>query len=169
MKNKLAVLLKKWGASGLLLAVLTGCTPGDISYCEGMGITPGHPEYPSCIQYYRQQSALFGGDYSRCSMQADMSYPPTLYDNGKEIIVGTHVSKHGITTTDSIEIPPDAQHNAQIDMLRSRIIQPCMDAQGWNSANSWMAGRHPVAAPRSVPSMMMSPINPPAAPLPWQR
>ena len=171
MKNKhvlfLMNLLKSLGAGAAIMTLLTACTPGDVSYCEGMGIAQGNPEYSSCIQYYRQQSALFGGDYSRCSTQADMSYPSSLYDQGHQGYVNTFDPVRRAYVATPVQVPPDAQHNAEVNTLRSRIIQPCMDSLGWNSSDSWMAGRHPVAAARTVAPSAIVPLNP--APLPWQR
>jgi hypothetical protein len=144
------------------MGVLTACTPADVNYCRGLGVNEQNSEYPACIQHYHQQEAWFGGDYSSCAMEADATYPPTLYDTWHTGWVHSYDPYYGIPRLQQVDIPPDVQHNAQIDALRSRIIHPCMNELGWNSPYSWQAGRHaPVKKSRRA--------SPPAAPLPWLR
>ena len=129
-------------AFGLL--ALASCTPGDVQYCNGFGVQ-GTPEFGKCVDYYHQQEGAFKADRDQCSLDADGVYPPSLYDYGHdEHIVGGYgpYGWHGGTT---VRVPPDYRHNAQVDALRMRIIEPCMQARGWNSGSSWQAGRHAVS------------------------
>ncbi len=144
--------------SGLMLAALSACTPPEIQYCSKFGVS-GTPEYAKCVGYYQQQDALFTADARFCSAQADVTYPPTLYDYGHfEPTMGGGFSYGGryIGPPPVIDVPPDYRHNAELDALRMRIIAPCMDARGWNSPTDWQAGRHAVTAAK------------PTAKLPWQ-
>lgn len=135
-------------AVGFLLVLsmfaLAACTPANEQYCQSFGVTGS--EFTKCMNYFDQQQAAFDADLSVCSMQADMTYPPTLYDYGHTEHIhggfGYNGQYYGGTT---ISIPPDYNHNRQVDELRLRIITPCMDARGWNSPLSWQQGRHAAA------------------------
>ncbi len=143
----------------LALALLAACTPGDVDYCRGFGVE-GTAEYGKCISYYHEQEALFGNDMSVCSLEADGTYPPTLYDYGHyEHIMGGYGPRGEWYSGTMIRVEPDYQHNAQVDSLRMRIIAPCMDARGWNSPTSWQAGRHAVTRAGKAAKL---------AKLPWQ-
>ena len=140
------------------IVVLTSCTPGDVQYCRGFGVE-GTPEYGKCISYYHQQETAFRADWDVCSLSADGTYPPSLYDFGHDVPVAGGFGPYGTYYGGGIEhIPPDYQHNAQVDALRMRIIEPCMQARGWNSGSSWQAGRHAVSATPKLPLQKM----------PWQ-
>lgn len=146
--------------AGLSLFMLTSCTPSDIQYCDHFGVQ-GTPEFSKCIDYYHQQEAAFKSDRAICEIEADGTYPPSLYDYGHDVpVVGGFVGPHGTWYSGGVEhIPPDYMHNEQIDALRLRIIAPCMAAHGWNSPADWQAGQHAVSKPAK-------PLPPPK--LPWQ-
>jgi hypothetical protein len=142
------------------LLALTSCTPGDIQYCDGYGVA-GTPEFGKCIDYYHQQEAAFKADRDLCNLEADNVYPVSLYDYGHDVPIMTgFAGPHGTWYGGGVEhIPPDYMHNRQVDDLRMRVIAPCMQARGWNSASDWQAGRHAVSKPPK-------PLPPPK--LPWQ-
>ncbi|MES2984790.1 MAG: hypothetical protein V4735_06365 [Pseudomonadota bacterium] len=141
--------------SGLMLVV--GCTPADELYCQSFGVG-GTVEYGKCIAYYHQQQDAFRADRAACEDQADMTYPTTLYDNGHYAhVYGGYGGGFGpYSGSRTIRVEPDYQHNAQVDRLRMRIIEPCMQSRGWNSGRDWQAGRHAV-----TPAPMQR--------LPWQK
>lgn len=147
------------------LALLASCSPPEEDYCAGFGVNPGHGEYAKCTSYYFQQQAAFGADRAVCDSQADLTYPPTLYDNGGWAHVRGHYYGGRFYGGESVRIPPDYQKNAQVDALRMRIIQPCMQSRGWNSGATWQAGRHAGPAPAPI----FTPVPPVVAPsnLPW--
>ena len=62
-------------------AALYGCTPADEEYCTAMGVG-GSAEWGKCIDYFHAQQQLFSADRAVCDMQADQTYPPSLYDHG---------------------------------------------------------------------------------------
>ena len=144
-------------AIGLLM--LASCTPGDIQYCDKYGVQ-GTPEFGKCIDYYHQQEAWFKSDRAVCELEADGTYPPSLYDYGHDVPVFGGYGPHGEWYGGGVEhIPPDYMHNAQVDGLRMRIIEPCMQEHGWNSGSDWQAGRHAVSKiPKPLPPQK----------LPWQ-
>jgi hypothetical protein len=155
------------------LAMLSACTPADIEYCSKFGVA-GTAEYGKCLDYYQQQQAAFTADYNVCASEADITYPATLYDHGgfAHVGVGTgfggryHGGGYGYSGG-LISVPPNYQHNAEVDRLRARIITPCMQARGWNSQYSWQAGRSEVKPAKRTSGR---PIPAPAAPsekLPW--
>lgn len=157
---------------GAVLLLLAGCTPGDERYCKAYGVE-GTAEYGNCLNYYHQQEAIFGADRAVCEQQADYTYPPTLYDNGQTTSIARYNSHGKYVGNQIVSVSPDYQHNAQVDMLRGRIIEPCMQAKGWNSGNSWQAGRHPVTVvrPSPMPQQPMPqqprPMQPTTNQLPW--
>ena len=132
-----------------LLLLVAACTPADEQYCNGFGVG-GTAEYGKCIHYYHEQQAMFDADRQVCELEADATYPPSLYDRGRYEQVmggfGPNCSMYGGTT---VRIEPDHYHNMEVDRLRMRIIEPCMQTKGWNSARNWQAGRQAVVkAPR---------------------
>ena len=143
------------------LTFLAACTPPDVEYCRSFGVE-GTAEYGKCLNHYQQQSAAFESDRDACEFAADATYPPTLYDRGHYAQTMGGFGPHGeFYGGQTISIEPDWQHNREVDRLRMRIIAPCMQARGWNSASDWQAGRHAVApAPRKAKA---------AEKLPWQR
>lgn len=146
-------------ALGAMVLGLSACTPANEQYCQSFGVTGA--EMAKCLNYYDQQQAIFDADLSVCSMNADITYPPTLYDYGHtEHIPGGFGYNGQYYGGTMINIPPDYNHNRQVDALRMRIIGPCMDARGWNSPTSWIPGRHATgkAAKRSS-----------SGKLPWQK
>lgn len=151
-------------ATILIAAALAACTPADQEYCSGFGVLPGDREYPPCVTYFHQQQASFGADYNVCALEADRTYPPTLYDTWRTGYVHRFDPRYGYAHVDTVDIPPDMAHNAQVDALRGQIIQPCMHQKGWNSAETWQAGRHAVKPMRRVPSPA-----PTGNALPWLR
>ena len=139
--------------------MVASCTPADEAYCNRYGVQ-GTAEFGKCLDYAHQQEAAFKADFAVCSLAADGTYPPTLYDYGHDVPVMGHYGPHGEWYGGGVEhIPPDYMHNAQVDNLRMRIIGPCMQAHGWNSATDWQSGHHAVSAPpRPLPPQK----------LPWQ-
>lgn len=167
------------------LFMLASCgTPADISYCERMGITPNHGEYQNCIAYFNRQQAWFSSDRSVCSAEADRTYPPSLYDRGSYGIMrggygsgfygpgyGVGMGHGGFYGSRMVDIPPDYARNAELDNLRMRIIEPCMQAKGWKSGSTWEAGRFD--GKQAMPAPIFTPKPPaydpavPAKTLPW--
>jgi hypothetical protein len=146
---------------GLLL--LAGCTSSQVEYCRGFGVE-GTTEYGNCLSYYDQQSTLFSADRRVCELEADLTYPPSLYDyGGYGHSVGGFSYGGRYYGGSAIRIEPDFRRNAEIDRLRMRIIEPCMQAQGWKSGKSWQAGRQAVK-PQKQPRKRTAP---PAEILPW--
>lgn len=135
------------GLIGACMLLLANCTPADIEYCSQFGVA-GTAEYGKCLSYYHEQEAAFSADYGACAYEADATYPRSLYDTGRfaPVVGGGYGGRYygGGYGGGFVTIPPDYYHNAQVDALRARIINPCMDARGWNSPNSWQAGRHSV-------------------------
>lgn len=172
--------MRKLLVFSLLLVGLAACTPADQQYCNAMGVA-GTPEYANCMTYYHQQEAAFNADRGFCDGEADMTYPRTLYDTGRQQPVFYGGGGYGgpgpggwgrpwggpfnggYGGVGSVYIQPDYAHNAQVDALRMRIVGPCMDARGWNAADSWQAGRHAVSRkPARTPSKGLTPAT-----LPW--
>lgn len=149
-----------------LLAMLVACTPADEQYCQRFGVG-GTTEFAKCLDYFHAQEAAFGADRDRCELEADFTYPRTLYDTGRTVhfIGGAYGGRYYGGGTEFIE--PDYYHNMQVDALRSRIVGPCMLAAGWNSPNSWQAGQHPVAPRPLRKPMNLPPEARPVSPLPW--
>jgi hypothetical protein len=147
---------------GFALLALAACTPADEQYCRSFGVA-GTPEFGKCMSYYHVQEEAFAADHMVCAQQADLVYPPTLYDHGhyEEVVGGYNGVLYGGQT---VLVEPDYRHNAEVDLLRSRIIEPCMQARGWNSGTSWQAGRHVVSVAKPV---KVSPSAPPVNTLPW--
>ena len=156
-------MIKKIGFSILVFSLLAACTPADQQYCQGFGVA-GTAEFGKCMAYYHEQSALFGADRSQCEFEADATYPPTLYDYGhtEEVMGGFSRGVYYGGTT--VFVRPDMRHNMEVDQLRMRIIEPCMQARGWNSGQTWQAGRHAVANMKPMPRSQFAPAP---ATLPW--
>ncbi len=128
----------------LLLLSLTSCVgaPDEMDYCRSMGVEQGNPEFVSCTQYYFQQEAAFGGDRAVCDLDADLTYPRSLYSRPTSYPVRVYNPYGGFAHTEMVHVGADYQQIAQVDALRMRIIGPCMQARGWNSPLTWQAGRH---------------------------
>lgn len=156
-----------------LATLLTACTPADIEYCSKFGVS-GTAEYGKCLNYYQQQEAAFGADYSLCASEADVIYPTTLYDHGGFAQVGIgsgfggrfHGGGYGYGGG-LISVPPNYQHNAEVDRLRARIITPCMQSRGWNSQTSWQAGRREVVPAKRQSNRPAPAPRAPSEKLPW--
>jgi hypothetical protein len=155
--------MKRWiGMPFVMLAA--ACTPPEQTYCNGFGLPQGNPEYQKCLSYYFQQESAFGADRQACEFEADKTYPPTLYDRGRyERVYGGVGYGHygydgGFGTT--VYVEPDYYHNREVDGLRMRIIQPCMESKGWNSGETWQAGR-------KAAGKLGKPMPQPATKLPW--
>ena len=144
-RNRIFVGILMFAAMGSMAA----CTPAEVQYCRGFGVE-GTVEYGKCVDYHQQQTALFSADRAVCSCQADATYPPSLYDFGHYATnvggFGAYGSHGGFYGGPVIRIEPDYRHNTQVDALRARIIEPCMQAKGWNSGRSWQDGRRAVTA-----------------------
>lgn len=124
------------------LLITAACSgPNEQDYCARYGVSPGSPDYPSCTNYYFQQQAAFRADRQVCDAVADRTYPPTLYSRPQSFPVRYH-GYGGFGHTEMVHVGADYQQIAQVDALRMRIIQPCMHARGWNSGETWQAGRH---------------------------
>jgi hypothetical protein len=133
---------------------LASCTPPELSYCQKMNAPPN--ELDKCTAYYFQQETAFNADLAVCSAEADQTYPPTLYSGWGTARVHGGMYGGRWYSGESISVPPDYQQNAQLDELRLRIIEPCMQKRGWNSGVTWEAGRRTPALTRK------------STPLPWQ-
>lgn len=152
-----------------LLCMATACAgPSENNYCAGYGISPGHPEYPKCSQYYFEQDALFRADRAVCDLKADELYPMSLYSRSSYYPRsglytgfggwgGHHGSWVGLHQSFGGGYDDDYGQHAEVDRLRMNIIEPCMQQHGWNSGTTWMAGRHSVSRVKTK-----------AKPLPWQ-
>ncbi len=171
MKSKILT-VHKMLIVGLLMG-LGACTPADIEYCSKFGVA-GTAEYSKCLNYYQQQEAAFNADYNVCISEADITYPSTLYDRGGFAHVGVGSGFGGRYYGGGygyggavVSVPPDYQHNAEVDHLRARIITPCMQARGWNSQYSWQAGRQMVKPAKRQSSRPQPAPTVPAEKLPW--
>jgi len=152
------------GIAIILLAVLTACAPADEEYCRSFGVA-GTAEFSKCLNYYHQQSSIFGADRARCEMEADATYPPTLYDNGRTEHVMGGFSGGVYYGGATVFVEPDYRHNLEVDRLRMRVIGPCMQNLGWNSPDSWQAGKRP--AVKLKPKAVAPQPKTLPAPLPW--
>lgn len=143
-------------ALGLLAAA---CTPPEVDYCQAAGAPPS--DMAACTQYYFQQEAAFRSDLAVCSVDADRTYPPSLYSGWGTALVHRHYGYGGFSSVEQVSVPPDQYRNAQLDGLRMQIIEPCMQSRGWNSGSTWQAGRHDV---RKAPARARS-----GGSLPWRK
>lgn len=127
----------------ILVFAATGCTPADQEYCDKFGVG-GTAEYNKCLGYYSQQQARFSADRAVCEGEADETYPRSLYDRGGYTRMhGGFGYGHGhYYPSTTVFVEPNYYHNAEVDRLRMRVIEPCMQARGWNSGRTWEAGRH---------------------------
>jgi hypothetical protein len=133
--------MKKLSAALLVLLLGSCASPADVQYCTGFGFPVADPEYARCLDYFHQQQALFDTDHAVCSAEANYTYPPSLYDRGHYEYVHGGFGPRGWYGGQEVRVSPDYAHNAEVDNLRMRIIQPCMQAHGWLSGQSWQAGR----------------------------
>lgn len=120
--------------------------PRDVSYCKQYGERVGTVEFSKCLDYFHKQDEVFRRDLAICNEEADVTYPPSLYDYDSPIHYGVGVGHghHGKWRHSEgiyYEMSRDDQRNAMIDELRHRIILPCMQKHGWESARSWELGR----------------------------
>ena len=155
--------------SALSLVMLAGCTPADEQYCQSFGVG-GTPEFMKCMNYYREQATIFNADRARCETEADATYPRTLYDYGRTEEVGGRFSRGVLYGGSTVFVQPDIRHNMEVDHLRMRIVEPCMHGLGWNSSQSWQAGRQAVVKTKP-PAIRKGNAEKPKktlpAPLPW--
>ncbi len=162
-KNKLIPL-------GFLAVFLSACASDDVLYCRNLGVE-GTSEYANCISYYQQQEAAFAADRRACAVDADEVYPPHLYDYGgyAHTTIGSGWGgpfggpRGGFYGGQSIRIEPDYRHNAELDRLRMRIIEPCMQQRGWVSGATWQAGRQAVKPQKRSRTPKAEPVEM----LPW--
>lgn len=145
----------------LLLA--TSCTAPENQYCDSFGLRQGDAEYQKCLGYYFEQQNAFNADRMVCDAQADVTYPPSLYSRPQSFPVRTYGYRDGFAHTEMVHVGTDYQQNAQIDALRMRIIEPCMQSRGWNSGATWTAGRHQLAPT----GRRVSQMDPNGGGLPW--
>jgi hypothetical protein len=131
--------MRSFLAIAVLALLAASCTPPELRYCQSVNAPVS--QLDQCTSYYFQQEAAFQSDLQFCSAEADQTYPPTLYSGWGTALVHNHY-RGGFGSVEQIEVPPDYQRNAQLDALRFRIIDPCMQSRGWNSGASWQAGRH---------------------------
>lgn len=153
----------------LALVALAACTPPEREYCDTFGLGTDNPEYQKCISHFFQQEALFRQDRQVCAFEADRTYPPTLYDRGGYSRMRTGFGYghwgHGGGFGHTVYVEPDYYHNREVDHLRMRIIEPCMQAKGWNSGTSWQAGRR-TGVVKSAPKAA-APVVKNDGKLPW--
>lgn len=157
-----------------LVTLLAACTPADQEYCNGFGVN-GTAEYAKCMSYYHQQEAAFNADRAVCDTQADQTYPRSLYDYGRYQPTfyggrGFGAWPYGYGGMSTMYVEPDYYRNQQVDQLRMRIVQPCMEARGWNSGESWQAGRRTVVkkkAPKAMAPRSDEPRGNAMNALPW--
>ncbi len=156
----------------LLLLASCASAPDEQDYCRSFGVESGNPEFAKCTQYYFQQEAEFRADRSVCSLEADQTYPQSLYSRPYSYPArfyggsGLGFSRGpagfgyggGFSHTEMVHVGADYQQHAQVDALRMRIIEPCMRKRGWQSGMSWQAGR-------AVPAKVVRPTAPKS--LPW--
>lgn len=153
-----------------LLLALAGCasTPSEQEYCRSFGLDQGNPEFAKCIEFYYQQEGQFRADRAVCDAEADRTYPKSLYSRPMSYPVRTFGSGigfgagpfgagygGGFSRTQFVHVGADYQQIAEVDRLRMTIIQPCMRKMGWESGQTWQAGR--IAATKAAPQK----------PLPW--
>lgn len=125
---------------GALGGGLVACTPPDVAYCKAQGASPMNLQ--PCLDYYRQQEQAFTVDLAACAVEADKTYPQSLYaDWGTALVRSPSAVPGGWSSTEQVSIPPDTRQHAELDRLRMKIITPCMQARGWNSGVSWQDGR----------------------------
>lgn len=141
------------------LLLVAACTPAEQQYCERMATPPGNPEYPKCVQYFFDQTALYRADREICEFEADRVYPRALYDYGGTARVHGGFGPYGPYSARTIDIPPDYARNAMVDQLRAQIVGPCMASKGWRDPFNWEAGK-------GVP---VTTRKPSAGALPWIR
>ena len=86
----------------------------------------------------------------------------------EHFLLGTGWGGHhgGFYGGQSMRIEPDYRRNNELDRLRMRIIEPCMQARGWVSGSNWQAGRQAVRA-KNQPRTRNKPQ--PVESLPWAR
>jgi hypothetical protein len=126
----------------MLPLLLWACTPGDEVYCNAQGLAMGPPQYEQCRVFYFRETARYHDDFAQCGLEADNTYPQSLYDNGRwrpAQVSYSHNMYYG--GGGSVFVAPDAEHNAELDRLRMRIIGPCMQKKGWKNAADWREGR----------------------------
>lgn len=141
----------------LLLLTLAGCAsaPDEQDYCRSFGVESGNPEFVKCTQYYFQQEAQFRADRDMCAFEADRVYPTSLYSRPISYPVRVYSPYGGFGHTEMVHQGADYRQIAEVDRLRMSIIHPCMRKHGWESGQTWQAGR--IAPTKAVP----------VKPLPW--
>lgn len=125
----------------LLFAMLASCATPQEDYCARYNVHPGDGEYGNCTRYFDQQQAMFQTDRAVCSVEADRTYPKSLYSRPTSFPV-RYVGRGGFGHTEMVHVGADYQQIAEVDRLRMTIIEPCMQQRGWNSGATWTAGRH---------------------------
>lgn len=144
--------------AAVFLFALAACSgPNEHDYCDGFGIPRTDPEYARCINYYFDQEAAFNNDRFGCDLEADKTYPPSLYSRPTHYVVHGGFGPYGHYGSQIVHTGADYQLNAQVDALRMRIVEPCMQAKGWNSGATWQAGR----------KLGNKPMKAPSSSLPW--
>ncbi|MFO0069990.1 MAG: hypothetical protein ACK529_07475 [Alphaproteobacteria bacterium] len=122
--------------------LLMACTPGDEVYCNAQGLTMGTLQYEQCKAFYFRETARYNADFSVCGLEADKTYPQSLYDDGRwQPAQVRYAHNMGYGGGGSIFVVPDAERNAEVDRLRMRIIGPCMQKKGWKNGSNWREGR----------------------------
>lgn len=118
-------------ASLLALVTASACTPADVGYCQRQGLPPGTPQFGDCLERYHYLDNLYQIDRAFCDDQARDTYPDYLYDRGRRAET-TVVGRDGRVRTMRLDIGADEARNSGVDLLRDRIIRPCMLKKGWN-------------------------------------
>ncbi len=125
----------------LALLLLAGCSfSGERTYCDKFNLPANGSEYAACRAYYAKMEAWFGSDLNTCRAKASLSYPDYMYDHARYGSMET-IDHFGAIRNSNILIEPDYTRNQSLDNERRRIIAPCMLQQGWNSPDTWQAGR----------------------------
>jgi len=115
-------------------------TPGDLAYCQKLGIPENHAEYPHCIAYYARMEKAFHTDYAACNDKAAVLVPDYLYDR-PHFGETQFFDRFGMMHTATITVEPDYYRNRSLDEERMKTIRPCMQQKGWKGADSWQQGR----------------------------
>lgn len=133
-----------------IILLAAGCTPADDLYCKRFNLPPAGVEYANCKAYYARMDQWFSGDLTTCHSQAQLAYPEYLYDHARYGQIQTF-DRYGYVRNSNIVIEPDYYRNQSLDMQRRQIVAPCMAKAGWNSPDTWQAGRRDAKAPAFVP------------------
>ena len=137
----------KWLVIISSLLALSACTPAPVQYCQRQGLAPQTPAWGECMAWVQQTEPVFKRDRAECTAESSITYPDTLYDRGHYEYVH-RVDRYGFPHRGRVFVGPEFGRNYEVDRLRARIINPCMQARGWNDPTTWEAGRVIPAPPK---------------------